>query len=82
MKQSMVTTTDNPYDPFDQFDEWYAFDTRKGYHTLSYLARITITSHELSPLDESQAIDQAVDEIVSMNINGMYKKVTKDVEEL
>ena len=81
MKQTMVTTTDNPFDPFDQFDEWYAFDTRKGYHTCSYLARIAVTSHELSPLDEHQAIEQAVDEIVRLNINGMYKKVTREMDE-
>ena len=37
----MITTIDNPYNPFTQFDEWYAFDEGKGYCTSGYLARIS-----------------------------------------
>lgn len=77
MERSLVTTTDNPYDPFDQFDEWFAFDEQKGYHTCSYLARIAAYSDELSEADQTRVINDAVDEIVSMNLLGIYKKVTK-----
>lgn len=80
MTQSMITTTDNPYDPFTQFDDWNAFDTINGYNTLSYLARITKTSHELSEEDEDIAIESAIDEIVDFNILGIYKKITKDID--
>jgi hypothetical protein len=40
LNQSMLTTEDNPFDPFTQFDEWYAFDVEKEYYTCAYLARI------------------------------------------
>jgi hypothetical protein len=80
MKQSMLTTIDNPFDPFEQFDEWFAFDTDKNYHSCSYLARITKSSEELSPIDEAIAIEAAIDEIVQLNVLGVYKKVTKDLE--
>lgn len=73
--ESMLTTIDNPFDPFTQFDDWYAYDTQKGYHTCSYLARITKTSEELSQEDEDLAIESAIDEIVKMNILGIYRKV-------
>lgn len=73
--ESMLTTVDNPYDPFTQFDEWYAYDESKGYHTTSLLARITRTSHELSEPDQSLAIEQAIDEIVFENVSGMHRKV-------
>lgn len=76
--QSMLTTIDNPYDPFTQFDEWYAYDESKGYHSCSYLARITKSSDELSPLDEELAIESAIDEIVKMNVLGLYKKVMRE----
>lgn len=74
-KEAMLTTTDNPFDPFTQFDEWKAYDEAKGYYTCSYLARIVKTSEELSPEEEATAIDNAIDEIIKMNILGIYKKV-------
>ena len=36
----MLTTTDNPYNPFKNFDEWFMYDTEKGYNSCGYLARI------------------------------------------
>ena len=79
MRSVMVTTTDNPYDPFTQFDQWYSFDILQGYNTCSYLARIAKTSPDLSPLDQAIAIEEAVDEIVEMNLLGNYKKVVNEV---
>ena len=79
MKASMLTTTDNPFDPFEQFDEWQKFDELKGYYTCSYLARITKTSNELSEVDESLAIEDAIDEIIDLNVLGIYEKITKDI---
>lgn len=80
----MLTTLDNPFDPFTQFDEWYAFDEAQGYHTTSYLSRITKTSDELSQADQDLAIEIAIDEIVKLNVLGIYKKVIveePDIEE-
>jgi hypothetical protein len=74
----MITTIDNPYDPFTQFDEWQAYDISMGYHTLSYLARIAVSSEELSEVDDELATDLAIDEIVNMNLLGIYKKVFKE----
>jgi hypothetical protein len=75
----MLTTVDNPYDPFTQFDEWDAYDRQAGYYTTAFLARVVRTSDELSSSEQSVAIDQAIDEIVSENVNGMYKKVSRVV---
>jgi hypothetical protein len=75
----MLTTVDNPFDPFTQFDDWQAFDESMGYYTSNYLARITKTSDELSQEDEDIAIESAIDEIVKLNILGIYKKVVKNV---
>ncbi len=77
MSDFMLTTIDNPYDPFTQFDEWKAFDESKGYFTCEYLARIVKTSDEMSEIDQEQAIDDAIDEIVSLNVLGLYRKVEK-----
>jgi hypothetical protein len=77
----MLTTTDNPYDPFDNFDDWFAWDDRMGYHTPGFLARIAVVSDELSESDQNLAIETAIDEIVKENVSGLYKKVTRDVKE-
>lgn len=75
VEEYMLTTTDNPYDPFTQFDDWYDYDESKGYHTCSYLARIAKTSDDLSEEDNAIEINRAIDEICSLNILGIYKKV-------
>lgn len=82
MRVTMVTTKDNPYDPFTQFDQWYAYDTLQGYNTCAYLARIAKTSPELSPIDQAIAVEEAVDEIVEMNLLGNYKKIVRDTKEI
>lgn len=80
MTVHMLTTIDNPYNPFTQFDEWLSFDRSSGYDTIEYLARLTITSHELSEADQSLAIENAIDEIVRENVNGKYRKVEAPVD--
>jgi hypothetical protein len=78
MMVSMLTTMDNPYDPFDDYDQWFAYDSRMGYHTPSFLARIVVTSDEISETDQNIAIDSAIDEIIKENVSGIYKKVTRE----
>ena len=48
IKESRLTTIDNPYDPFDQFHSWFMFDIEKGYNSCGYLGRIAKTSDQLS----------------------------------
>lgn len=73
----MLTTVDNPFDPFTQWNEWFAFDERSGYHTCGLLARITVTSNELSDLDQASAIQDAIEEIVRENVSGVHRKVQR-----
>ena len=78
MPEMMLTTIDNPFNPFTQWDEWKRYDEDKKYYTCSYLARIAKTSDDLSETDYNKAIDDAIEEIVSLNINGMYTKVYEE----
>ncbi len=79
MIQTMLTTVDNPYNPFTHYDEWFAFDMRKGYNTPSVLARTVVTSDELSDADQQQAIDDGIRQILDENVTGMYRTVTMSV---
>lgn len=81
MIESMLTTIDNPFNPFDDYDSWFAFDTRVGHHTASYLARVVVTSDNMSEPDQRLAIEHAIDEIIDENVNGLYTKVTRVVDD-
>ncbi len=81
-----ITTVDNPYDPFEEWDEWYLFDKTKGYHTCERLASISKTSPELSDAEINDINDAAIDQLIrygAINKNGElieYKKVYKNKE--
>ena len=77
--ESMLTTVDNPYDPFTEFAPWYSFDVWGGYHSSSLLARILVTSDALSPYDQLLANEQAIDEIIKENVSGMHRRVSRQV---
>ena len=79
MQIHMLTTIDNPYDPFTHYDEWYAFDTISGYNSAAFLARVVEVSDELSESETAHLIEQAIDEIVRENVNGMFIKVSKEI---
>lgn len=76
-----LTTVDNPYSPIDDFDKWFMFDNVKGYGTCSYLARIARTSDALTPQENEQALETAIDEIMRLDILNMYRKETKEIED-
>lgn len=71
----MLSTEDNPFSPVTQFNEWNAWDMAAGYHTLSYLARVAVTSDELSEADRTAALEDAIDEIIQIHAGGFYIKV-------
>lgn len=73
----MLTTVDNPHDPFSQWDEWFAWDAAAGYNTPGLLARITRNSTDLSEGDQHLAVQQAIDECVEMNVLGVLRKVKR-----
>lgn len=73
---SALTTVDNPYNPFQDFDHWFLYDIVSGYNSCGYLARIATTSDQLTDEENLKEIDRAIDEIVKLNPK-LYKKVTK-----
>lgn len=75
MADHMLSTIDNPYSPVTHFDEWNAWDMAAGYNTLAYLARVTITSDELSDADQALAHEQAIDDVIRIHAGGLYIKV-------
>lgn len=75
----MLTTFDNPYNPFEQFTSWFLFDVEKGYDSCSYLGRIARTSDQLSEEENDSEVERAIDEIIKYDFRNIYKKVTMQV---
>lgn len=71
----MLTTVDNPYNPFEQFSSWFLFDVEKGYNTSAYLGRIARTSDQLSEEENNLEVERAIDEIIKYDFKNIYKKV-------
>ena len=71
----MLTTIDNPYNPFEQFTSWFQFDEDKGYHSCAYLGRIARTSDQLTEKENDLEVERAIDEIIKYDFRNIYKKV-------
>lgn len=78
VKDFALTTLDNPFSPFTQWDEWFSFDELNGYHSCSLLDRVLSNSFTADRLmTEDEMIEGAIDEIVKENPL-IYKKVVKN----
>ena len=71
----MLTTWDNPWNPFEDFASWFLFDVGKGYNSCGYLARIARTSNQLSDFENNAEIERAIDRIIALDFMHIYRKV-------
>ena len=76
--KAMLSTIDNPFNPFENFDSWFLFDVEKGYNSCAYLARIAKTSNEFTEEEEAEEIERAIDEIIRYDFMNLYIKVTEN----
>lgn len=77
-KEVMLSTTDNPFSPFTQFNEWLSYDTQKGYNTCGLLDRIAKSANSLSDSDLNTSLDEAMKQIVTENVYGVHRLVSRD----
>lgn len=76
----MLTTFDNPFDPFENFKEWFMFDVSKGYYSCSKLARLVEIADDMTQKEVNAEIERAIDEIIQYDFLCIYKKVQREVE--
>ena len=75
--ECMLTTFDNPYDPFEQFTSWLMFDKENGYDSCERVARIAKFSDDMTEKEIDEENERAIDEIIKYDFMNVYKKVTK-----
>ena len=74
-KGFMLTTLDNPFDPFDDFTSWFMFDCEKGHNTASRMARIANIDPEMSQKEVDEEMERVMDFIVKYDLEDKYIKV-------
>lgn len=79
----MLTTIDNPYNPFDNFEEWYNFDFMQAIREnrptcCGYLARVYLGPDDVSENEFNQVMNDVLDEICELNLSGKFKKITHE----
>lgn len=59
-----ITTIDNPYDPFRQWEHWYNFDMAMGYDTCGNIARLAMYTENLTPAEELERQMFAINQLL------------------
>ena len=75
----MLTTIDNPFNPFDDFANWRMFDIEKQDYTCERLARIVNLSEEMSQSEVDAETERAIDEIIKYDVEDIYQKVSRPI---
>lgn len=70
-----ITTVDNPYDPLNNFSEWFMYDIDNGYNSCGLLDRFAKTSDAMSDTENAKEIERAIDEIIKYDPFNIYRKV-------
>ena len=74
----MLTTTDNPYNPFEQFALWNLFDKEHGHNTCELIARLSKISFDMTQKEENEDYDRVVEFIIMHDPHDKYKKFFRE----
>ena len=77
----MLSTIDNPFNPFEDYSSWLMFDKEKGYDSAERLMRIAKLTDSMTQKEENEEIERAIDEIIKYDILNVYVKVSKTLNE-
>ena len=77
MVEYAITTVDNPFDPFEQFRNWFTYDVLNHHNTCERLARIAKTTDLLSESEYESEVERAIDEIIVSDPENKYRKVSR-----
>ena len=72
----MLTTIDNPYDPFEQFALWLMFDKEKGYDSCERLARLVQPKieNDMSEQEINVITENAIDDLIKDDFLNIFTK--------
>lgn len=71
----MLTTIDNPYDPYNQYDQWLDWDHAHGYFTQEYMGRLANVPMDTDGDDLDAITDRVIQFILQNDSENIYKIV-------
>ena len=77
----MLSTIDNPFNPFEDYSSWLMFDKEKGYDSAERLKKKKKITDDMTQKEENEEIERAIDEIIRYDILNVYIKVSKTLNE-
>ena len=75
MADYMVTTMDNPWNPFTHYHKWLDYDSEYGYNTDQWIYILSKTSSDLVKEEMEEQIDAGVDRLLELDPFGLHVKV-------
>ena len=81
MREVAISTFDNPYDPFENFDEWYRYDCDKGYGSCQILANLTEVFEGMTPKEFNEEMERGIDQLLIADPVNLYTKVVRESDE-
>lgn len=79
-KQFMLTTIDNPFNPFDDYMSWLSFDNEHDYNSAGKLMRVAQLTDEMTSIEEEKEKERAIDSIIKHDFLNIYQKVEREVK--
>lgn len=74
-----LSLASNPFNPFTEYDKWKQYDTRQGFDTDGFMARLVSTSPDISEADQLLAEKQACESVLdNPSFKGLYIMVNSD----
>ena len=68
-KAVALSTSDNPFNPITEYDDWYHFDSvEHDYGTISYFDRVSHTTTELGDEMYMSDLEYTIDEAVKLDL--------------
>lgn len=77
-KVHMLTTFDNPFNPFEDFKSWFMFDSDKGYNSCGLIDRLGNFSEDLTEHETYLETERVIDKIIKLDPFNIYTKIEKD----
>lgn len=78
-KQFALSTFDNPFNPFTDYNSWLSFDKEKDYNSSERLMRVAKITEEMSDVEETREIERAIDTIIKNDFLNIFIKVSQDL---